>query len=77
MLYRSIKPLIVDAIQVTESSDLPTAGGIVHVEPGDWLMFDSQGNLTRCDDINFKCTYAVLESPGDIGQFREGKPCGC
>lgn len=77
MLYRSIKPLIVEAIQATEPADVPTAAGTVHVERGDWLLRDSLGNLTRCDDVNFKCTYQTLDYSGNVEQFRESKPCGC
>jgi hypothetical protein len=77
MLYRSIKPLLVSAVQVTEPRDVPTKGGILKVNAGDWLVTDPQGNLVRCDDINFKCTYELLESSTSLEELREGKPCGC
>jgi hypothetical protein len=77
MLYRSIKPLLVEAVQAKEPTDVPTEGGVVHVNPGDWLLRDPQGNLVRCDDVNFKCTYEPLEGSARLEEFREGKPCGC
>jgi hypothetical protein len=77
MLYRSIKPLLVEAVQVKEPADVSTPGGVVHVNAGDWLVRDPQGNLVRCDDIHFKCTYELLESSARLKEFREGKPCGC
>jgi hypothetical protein len=77
MLYRSIKPLLVDAVQVKQTADVPTEGGVIHVKPGDWLVRDPQGNLVRCDDIDFKCTYELLESSARLDEFRESKPCGC
>jgi len=33
-------------------------GGLLHA--GDWLARDAHGNLVRCDEINFKCTYESL-----------------
>jgi len=77
MLYRSIKPLVVEAVQVEEPTDVRTEAGVLHAERGDWLVRDPQGNLVLCDDINFKCTYESLASSSPIEAFNEGKPCGC
>lgn len=77
MLYRSIKPLVVEASQAKEPSDVPTQGGVLHLNPGDWLVRDPQGNVVRFDDLSFKCTYERLESSARLEKFREGKPCGC
>jgi hypothetical protein len=60
MLYRSIKPLIVDAVQIEEPTDVRIENGIVHTEQGDWLIRDPQGNVIRCDDSTFKSTYDKL-----------------
>lgn len=78
MLYRSIKPLLVDAVQVKAPLDIPTdGGGVLHVDAGDWLMRDPQGNLVRCDDIHFKSTYEPMASSVRLEDLNEGKPCGC
>jgi hypothetical protein len=77
MLYRSVKPLLVEAVQVNEAADIPTPGGVVHVNAGDWLVRDPQGNFVRCDDISFKCTYERLEAPASVADLHEGKPYGC
>jgi hypothetical protein len=77
MLYRSIKPLIIEAAQVQEAQDIPTEKGTLHVDAGDWVIRDPQGNLIRCDDMNFKCTYDVLNDFERLEQFSESKPCGC
>ena len=77
MLYRSIKPLLVEAVQVKEPADVTTKGGMLHVNPGDWLVRDPQGNLVLCDDINFKCTYEPLNSSVRLEELKESKPCGC
>lgn len=77
MIYRTIKPLLVDAIQMKEPADVRTDGGLLHVKAGDWLIRDAQGNLTRCDDINFKCSYKLLDSRNEPEYASEGTPCGC
>jgi hypothetical protein len=77
MLYRTIKPLLVDAVQAKEPTDIPTQAGVVHLNAGDWLVRDPQGNLVRCDDIHFKCTYEPLASSVRVEELNEGKPCGC
>jgi hypothetical protein len=77
MLYRSVKPLLVEAVQAKEPADIPTEGGVVHVNRGDWLVRDPQGNLLRCDDINFKSTYELLDSSARLQDLNESKPCGC
>jgi hypothetical protein len=77
MLYRSIKPLLVDAVQVKAPVDIPTPTGILHVKASEWLVRDPQGNLVRCDDVHFKCTYEPLKSSVRVEELNEGKPCGC
>jgi hypothetical protein len=77
MIYRTIKPLLVDAIQAKEPAEVPTEGGILHVKPGDWLIRDAHGNITRCNDINFKCSYEPLDGRNELDYFSEGTPCGC
>lgn len=77
MIYRTIKPLLVEAIQVKEPAEVPVEGGILRVKPGEWLLRDAQGNLTRCDDLSFKCSYELLDGREELAAFSEGKPCGC
>ncbi len=77
MVYRSIKPILVDAVQVKEAAEVPTLGGVLHLKAGDWLVRDPQGNLLRCNDIDFKCTYEVLNTSISVEELHEGKPCGC
>ena len=77
MVYRSIKPILVDAVQVKEASDVATPGGVLHLKAGDWLVRDSQGNLLRCNDTDFKCTYEALNTSLNVEQLQESKPCGC
>jgi len=77
MVYRSIKPILVDAVQVKESSEVSTPGGVLRLKAGDWLVRDPQGNLARLNDNDFKCTYEVLNTSTPVEQLHESKPCGC
>ena len=77
MVYRSIKPILVDAVQVKEAAEVRTPGGVLQLKAGDWLVRDPQGNLLRCNDIDFKCTYEAFKSPISLEDLCEGKPCGC
>jgi hypothetical protein len=77
MIYRTVKPLLVDAMQMKEPAEVKTNGGLLHVKAGDWLIRDAQGNLIRCDDLNFKCSYKLQDSRSDPEYLSEGRPCGC
>jgi hypothetical protein len=77
MLYRSSRQQVVEAVQVEESTDVPTSTGTMHAEPGDWLILDAEGNLSRCDSINFMCTYELTGDTSQYARVPEGKPCGC
>lgn len=77
MLYRSIKPLVVDAVQVEEAREIETDAGILLASSGDWLIRDAQGNILVCDDTTFKCTYDKLAGWQGLESLQESKPCGC
>ena len=76
MRYRSIKPLIVDAIQVNGPADVQTSDGVMHAKAGEWLVRDPQGNARLCDDLYFKTNYAPLGDLAPLEQFRERTPRG-
>lgn len=77
MLYRSTREQVVEAIPVQEAVDVPTRSGVVRAEAGDWLILESQGNLSRCDHVNFQCTYEAVDDSSEHAKVAEGKPCGC
>jgi hypothetical protein len=77
MLYRSTREQVVEAIQVQEAINVSTPSGIVRAKTGDWLILDSQGNLNRCDNVNFQCTYEAVQDSSQYALVSEGKPCGC
>lgn len=73
MLYRTIKPLIVDAIQVKESKEIVTEGGLLHVKAGDgwfatlkeilWAVMTSISNA-RMNHWRMKAGLKTCASPG-------------
>lgn len=69
--YRSIRPLIVDAIQVHGPADFPTGNGVLHASLGDWVLRDPHGNVRLCSDFFFRSNYAPLRSSEPLEQFRE------
>lgn len=74
--YRSIKPLIVDAVQVSGPADVPNRGGVMHATVGDWMVLDAQGNLRVYHDHYFRHNYAPLKGSSSLDQFRELSPGG-
>lgn len=74
--YRSIKPLIVEAIQVSGPADVPHPGGTLRAAAGDWLVLDPQGNLRVCNDSYFRANYSPLGSLRPLKEFREHTPHG-
>ena len=76
MRYRSIKPLVVDAIQVNGPADVRTCKGVLHAGTGDWLVRDPQDNVNVCDDRYFMTNYAPLKDSAPLEQFRKRTPGG-
>jgi hypothetical protein len=69
--YRSIRPLIVDAIQVNGPTDFPTCNGALHASSGDWVLRDPHGNVRLCSDAYFRSNYAPMGGSQPLEQFRE------
>jgi hypothetical protein len=77
MTYRNIKPLVVDAVQISGPTDVPTSVGVLRAKSGDWLVRDPQGNVKLCDDLYFIENYAPLKDSTPLEQFRERTSGGC
>jgi hypothetical protein len=74
--YRSIRPLIVDAIQVHGPAEFPTCNGVLHASSGNWVLRDPQGNVKLCNDTYFRSNYSPMRASKPLEQFREEEPCG-
>jgi hypothetical protein len=77
MLYRTARPMVVEAVRIEEALDVETPDGHVHVEPGEWLVRGDNDALFTCDPAYFARTFERLESPKSLSDLDEGKPCGC
>jgi len=77
MLYRTARPMVVEAINVEEAMDIDTPDGRVHLEPGEWLVRGDSNLLFTCDASYFARTFEPVDSAKRLAEFEEGKPCGC
>jgi len=78
MKYRSIKPLIVEAVQVSGPAVVRRPDSLLQARAGDWLVVDPHGNIRLCSDAYFRGHYARLLSSKRLEEFREQNPgSGC
>jgi hypothetical protein len=75
--FRTVKPLIVEAMQLTEPMDVNTGKEIVHAKPTDWIVRGPGGSFFACSDSEFKCTYENLVELRHYDNGSEGHECGC
>lgn len=55
------KPVIVDAYRTDKELDIQTLEGIMHAEPGDWIITGVDGEQYPCKPSIFQKTYEILE----------------
>jgi hypothetical protein len=77
VLYKSVKPIIVDAIFADEPIEVETDDGRIQVNKGEWLVRGVAGELYSCDASSFASTFERMESIKTLDDYSEGKPCGC
>lgn len=59
--YRK-KPIVVEAVRLTESTVVLTAHGRVRAEPGDWILTDpTTGDIWPIKPDIFEATYEAVE----------------
>lgn len=58
--YRK-KPVIIDAVRLTEPVEIETLEGIMVGEPGDWLITGVKGEKYPCKHDIFEMTYELVE----------------
>lgn len=75
--YRTIKPILVEAVQLKEPIELKIATGTVRAKAGDWLIRGANGEYYPCSNAEFNCTYEQLDTPNFPRRESLGKECGC
>jgi len=58
--YRK-KPIIIDAVQLTESIEIVTLEGTMIGNIGDWIITGVKGEKYPCKDDIFQATYEKVE----------------
>lgn len=72
--YRK-KPVVIEAVKLTERTEIETLEGTMVGNPGDWLITGVAGEKYPCKDDIFQKTYEpvvdskVSESTPDSNQF--------
>lgn len=61
-LYRK-KPVVVEAVQLTERIEIPTLEGVMIGNPGDWLIVGTSGELYPCKPDVFEAVYEPADAP--------------
>lgn len=56
------RPVVVEAVQLTERTEIPTLEGTMTGNPGDWLITGVKGERYPCRDDIFRATYEPVEA---------------
>ena len=54
------KPVVVDAYQTDREMNIETLEGVMHAEPGDWIITGVNGERYPCKPDIFEKTYAPV-----------------
>lgn len=62
MVYKARKkPVVVNAYRTDTELDIQTLEGVMHAEPGDWIITGVDGEQYPCKPSIFQKTYEILE----------------
>lgn len=57
--YRK-KPVVIDAMRLTERLEIETLEGTMVGDPGDWIITGIKGEKYPCKDDIFQATYEIV-----------------
>jgi hypothetical protein len=60
-VFRTRRPLLVDATQCAVPTTITTDTGFRHVDSGDWVIHGEDGETYVVDDAYFQRTYVAVE----------------
>jgi hypothetical protein len=75
-LFRTHRPLLVDANQCKAPMTIQTDGGVRHVQRGDWIVRGEGGECYVVDDAFFKRTFRP-DRGAEAYLEQEGRHYGC
>ncbi len=58
--YRK-KPVVIDAVRITEKTEIQTREGTLYGYPGEWLITGVKGEKYPCGDEIFRATYENVD----------------
>ena len=58
--YRK-KPVVIEAYQTDKGMDICTLEGVMHADPGDWIITGVKGEMYPCKPDIFEKTYEKVE----------------
>src|SRR5579859_855602 len=61
-IYRTSRPMIVDAVQCTEAKTIATDLGFINVKRGDWVICGEGGECYVVDDVFFQRTFVAVQA---------------
>jgi hypothetical protein len=76
-IFRTVRPLIVDAVQCESTGTLPADCGIGTVIKGQWIVKGENGETYILDDSFFKRTFQPLPGTALYLESKEGRSYGC
>ena len=55
------RPVVIEAYQTEAPLDIPTLEGVMHANPGDWIIRGVKGELYPCKPDIFEASYEPVE----------------
>ena len=61
------KPVVIEAYQTDETTEIRTLEGVMTASPGDWIITGVKGERYPCKPDIFEATYEAVGSETDTG----------
>ena len=76
-IYRTSRPMIVDALQCAEAKTIATDLGFINVKRGDWVICGEGSECYVVDDAFFQRTFIAVPGHLQVSEPTERKLQGC
>jgi hypothetical protein len=78
-VFRTRRPLLVDASQCAVPITITTDTGFRHVDAGDWVIHGEDGETYVVDDTYFQRTYIAVDDSWDehVPEVAVSEACPC
>ena len=67
-LYRTSRPMTVDALQCTEARTISTDLGFINVKQGDWVVCGEGGEIYIVDNAFFQRTFLPTQDQSSVNE---------